>query len=282
MFSAFSARLLARLGAAAAPRVLPTSIPVSRFPISLARRTFLTSPRLAYAAAVRPPKTAAAAAKPTPKKKVAKKTAPAKKVAPKKKVAVKKKPATKKKAAPKKKAVAKKAVAKPVRRVRKKAAPRNFRAAFIFYSKEFGKVHPDLPVLERAKAAGLAWRALSDEEKVPYHAQAAAAKVAAQPAREKYFATVDPSVLRRLNLKRKAAKLPRIRAPAPSLPSSAPCQPSSQRREPGSSMPVVEQVKLRAAEWHALPESEKEVYKRRYKEQLDQWRVEMTQKDPQV
>ncbi|KAJ6551564.1 hypothetical protein B0H19DRAFT_1264225 [Mycena capillaripes] len=54
------------------------------------------------------------------------------------------------------------------------------------------------------------------------------------------------------------------------------CGFSEERREPG--VPAVEAVKPRAAEWHALPESEKEVYKRRYKEQLDQWRVEMTQK----
>jgi hypothetical protein len=200
MFSAFPSRLLSRLGAAVAPvgitRQLTAPSTLSRALLPFAtRRTFLNSAPLSLAVAA--PRKAAvkkpavkAKAKP-PAKKAALKKAPAKKVVkkvvPKKKLAVRK-PAVRKPAA--KKPVVKKKVVKKVAKPKREcclmrvlcvahnvcqAPPRVTKAmgpptrgpsAFMLFSKEF--VMPggyNGKIIERSRAAGAAWRALTDAEK---------------------------------------------------------------------------------------------------------------------
>ncbi|KAG8346679.1 HMG box domain [Trypanosoma vivax] len=51
-------------------------------------------------------------------------------------------------------------------------APKRAVSAFMFFSKEFRSKHPNLSMTEGSKAAGAAWRELSDEKKKPYEAMA--------------------------------------------------------------------------------------------------------------
>ncbi|KAF7368980.1 hypothetical protein MVEN_00224400 [Mycena venus] len=209
MSSALS--LLSRLGRLAAlPRLVAPS-PASRLATAFVTRRTLSTSRIVFAAAVRPPatktavsKTGVAKKKPGPKPK---------KAAPKKKPAVKK-IASKKKVAPKKVSVAKKTVPKKSPRVTKaQGPPSRGGGPYMVFSKEYFKNHPTGSVVERARAAGAEWRALSDAEKQPYYAQAASEKAKAAQFVSEYFATVDPALLRRLNRQRKAANKPRIRNP---------------------------------------------------------------------
>lgn len=54
----------------------------------------------------------------------------------------------------------------PVPRVTKaQGPPSRGPSAFIFYATEYRKAHPGTTVVDNARAAGVAWRALSDAEK---------------------------------------------------------------------------------------------------------------------
>ncbi|KAJ7653340.1 hypothetical protein DFH06DRAFT_1205355 [Mycena polygramma] len=286
MFSALNARVLARLGAAAAGRPLAASVPVSRVALSLSRRTFLTTPSLSFAAAVRPPtgKAAAATKKPAPKRVTStkKKDTTKKAAAPKKKVAAKK-PAAKK-AAPKKKAkkvVKKKAPKKkvavpkaPPRVLKSQGPPSRGPTSFFLFARDFRKTQPhDASVTDIARAAGAAWRALSDSEKEAYLTRARAERALAKVHVDEYFANVDPDLLRRLNKQRAARKLPRIRSTIENTnkrPLSGFLRFSLERRIPG--IPVVQQSKQRAQEWHALPEAEKAAYNKRFEVEMAEWK----------
>ncbi|EAN88319.1 High mobility group protein TDP1 [Trypanosoma cruzi] len=51
-------------------------------------------------------------------------------------------------------------------------APKRSMSAYFFFVSDFRKKHPDLSVTETSKAAGAAWKELSDEMKKPYEAMA--------------------------------------------------------------------------------------------------------------
>ncbi|KAJ6475819.1 hypothetical protein C8R47DRAFT_1142565 [Mycena vitilis] len=284
MFSALNARVLARLGAAAAGRPLAASVPVSRVALSLSRRTFLTTPSLGFAAAVRPPtgKAAAATKKPAPKRVTStkKKDTTKKAAAPKKKVAAKKPVA--KKAAPKKKVkkVVKKVVKKKVavpkvpRVLKSQGPPSRGPTSFFLFARDFRKTQPhDASVTDVARAAGAAWRALSDSEKEEYLTRARAERAIAKVRVDEYFANVDPDLLRRLNKQRAVRKLPRIRSTLENTnkrPLSGFLRFSLERQTSG--IPVVQQSKQRAQEWHALPEAERAAYNKRFEVEMAEWK----------
>ncbi|KAJ6460886.1 hypothetical protein C8R45DRAFT_533842 [Mycena sanguinolenta] len=280
MFSALNARLLARLG------VSRSLVAPSRLVNGLSRRTFLTSPRIAFPAAVRPRTAAAAkkpaAKKPAAKKPAAKKAAPkkkpaAKKAAPKKKPAVKKaapkrKVAAKKVVKPKRRVVAKKPVAKKPPRVTKAQGPPSRGATpFIVFANEYRAAHKEGTITQRSSAAGAAWRALSEAERQPYYAQSAAQREAAKEAVTKYFNNVDPLLLRRINAQRKAQNKPRIHNHTlPKRPMSAYIAFYMETRDP--SMPFEEAAKTAGAAWRALSEADRKVYTDRFSEQLKVWK----------
>ncbi|KAK7023034.1 hypothetical protein R3P38DRAFT_3194982 [Favolaschia claudopus] len=269
MLSILNARLLSRLSTAVARQPV-LLVSASRLPILVARRSFITSIPLAFPAVRAPAKSTAGRKTATTAKKTAAKKKPAtkKKAAPKKKPAAKK-VATKKKAAPKKAAkpkgrvAAKKPVVKKSTRVtRAQAPPPRGPSPFILFSNEYGKNHKDVSIVERAKLSGAAWRALSEEEKQPYVTLSAARSTVAQEERTRYFASVDPDLLRRLNKQRIASKKNRI--PVPRIlrkPPSSFFLFLSEIRDP--SLSAVENAKSAGAAWKTLPESEKEVYRER-------------------
>ncbi|KAF7377753.1 hypothetical protein MSAN_00198300 [Mycena sanguinolenta] len=275
MFSALNARLLVRFGVSRA-LVAP-----SRVVNGLSRRTFLTSPRIAFPAAVRPPK-AVAAKKPAAKKPAAKKAAPKKAAA--KKAAPKKKPAPKK-AAPKRKVAAKKPAVKPKRRVvakkpiakkpprvtRAQGPPSRGPTPFIVFASEYRATHTEGTMPERAAAAGAAWRALSEAERQPYYAQSAAKREVAKEAVAKYFSTVDPALLRRINAQRKTKKMPRIHNhTVPKRPMGPYLAFFMETRD--ASVSFEESAKIAGAAWKVLPQEEKDAYKNRYLEQYKVWK----------
>ncbi|RNF22024.1 putative high mobility group protein [Trypanosoma conorhini] len=51
-------------------------------------------------------------------------------------------------------------------------APKRSLSAYFFFTSDFRKKHPELSVTETSKAAGAAWKALSEEMKKPYEALA--------------------------------------------------------------------------------------------------------------
>lgn len=58
------------------------------------------------------------------------------------------------------------------KKTKDKDAPKRSISAYIFFSNDFRTKHPELSVTELSKAAGAAWKGLSDEMKKPYEAMA--------------------------------------------------------------------------------------------------------------
>ncbi|KAJ7489381.1 hypothetical protein FB451DRAFT_1362279 [Mycena latifolia] len=288
MFSVLPSRLLARLvtpGGVLARQLAAPSL-VSRTLHAAApetRRTFLTSARLALPAA--------STAKKTTKKATTKKAAPrtaakkkpaAKKAAPKKKAAAKK-PATKKKPAPKKKVVkktAKKVVkkktvprAKSLRVTKKMGPPPRGTSAYVIFAQEWAAKQPGSGnIIERVRGAGTAWAQLSDAEKQPYVERSAADHAAKEVARNKWFAEVDPELLRRLNAQRKAKNLPRIiNHLKPKRPMSGYMKfTQAFRQTPAApSGSIMEVAKASGVAWRALPEAERQAYNTQAKKEMD-------------
>ncbi|KAJ7182708.1 hypothetical protein C8R43DRAFT_940815 [Mycena crocata] len=264
MFSVLNFRLWSRVGAVVGPstgtRAVAAPSAVSRAILTAStRRTFLTSSRLSLPAAratatkkpaVKPPK--AATAKASPKKKPAA-AKPAKKAAPKKKKVVKKaavKP-------PKKKVTP----AKVPRITKAQGPPSRGGAPYTLFSQEFMAANVGKPFVENARAAGAAWRALSDAEKQPYYTKASAEKEVARKAYDQWMKDVDPELLKRINAQRKERKMPRlVNHMAPKRPLTPYMLFFKEFREGNNlSGNVIEAARAGGAAWKALTDAERDV-----------------------
>ncbi|KAJ7040734.1 hypothetical protein C8F04DRAFT_1081932 [Mycena alexandri] len=284
MLSVLNARLFARLGSVVAPvagpRALVAASPVSRL---ISRRTFLTSPSVAFATAAKAaaaPKRAVAVKKPAAKKPAAKKPA-AKKSAAKKPAAKKsaaKKPAPKKKAAvravarpkkrivkPKKRVVKKKIVPKkPLRVTRAMGPPKTRFSGYMEFITQYGATNSHLSLTDRARQGAPVWHTLSDAEKQPYIDTAVAKRAVALAAYDKWMKESDPALLRQINKQRVVKGKPRIlNHSLPKRPVTPFLRFSNALREtapPGYK--ITEFAKDAAAQWRALSEAEKQTYRK--------------------
>ncbi|KAJ6598471.1 hypothetical protein DFH09DRAFT_1131871 [Mycena vulgaris] len=300
MFSVLPSRLLSRLGAAVAhspiARPFPTSSALSRAILaSTTRRTFLTSARLSLPAASTKSAAGRKPAAKSPAKTTAKKSVkttaaaakPKKKPAPKKKVAAKKKvvPKKKKVVPKKKKVVVKKAPAKPQRITKAMGPPSRGGSPYIQFVKQFlanqGAGIASSP--DRMRAAGAAWKGLSELEKQPYFAQSAAERAAQKQVYDKWVADADPAFLARLNKQRKVKKQGKIvnpnRVKRPmsayfllvlSLPRRFQ---QAHRKTLPSDTPFMEIGKICGALWKTMPASEKEVYTSIFKKNFEAYKA---------
>ncbi|TFK47323.1 hypothetical protein OE88DRAFT_1666041 [Heliocybe sulcata] len=138
-------------------------------------------------------------------------------------------------AAPKKKKVAKKPkVVKPPRLTKEDLPPKGPGTPYIyFYKKYMAGVQRPLTmeaVNEHAKAAGATWKAMTEQEKQPFHEEYRVAAEQQSKALAEWKENVDPAIVRRINKHRTKLGKPKVHA-----------------------------VEI-ASIWKSLPEAEKQVY----------------------
>ncbi|THH30461.1 hypothetical protein EUX98_g3715 [Antrodiella citrinella] len=261
MFSLFVRRIVTRVPST--PALVNATPRLSTVTRSTWSRAFTTTPRMLEPAAATKPKTAATPGRTRTK-------APA--ATTKRAARTTKKPATKKtagaktKAAPKPKKKAVNQVAPP-KLTKEQLPPKRPMKPYTIYATEFYATNPStdkLPV--RAKAAGEAWKSLSDAEKEPYRERYQEARAAYQVVIEEYTKNTPPEILRRVRAKHLKKRKLRLQNDPTLIRTAGPFPyfyktwyNTDGKAIHGSA--VSEAMKAAAEKWRTMPDAEKQTWK---------------------
>ncbi|TFK97696.1 hypothetical protein BDV98DRAFT_607390 [Pterulicium gracile] len=161
---------------------------------------------------------------------------------------------------------------------------------FMFYWKHVQTTLPKSLNLKQSNenigVAAARWRAMSDAEKEPYHTQARDALAKHELAKQEWWRTADPALIRAINEKRVARKKPKIaaqraredRGPANAYALFTTDQVQTQMAAstitPEGTRDVFRET---AKKWKGLPEVEKAEWRERARKGREEWKVRQKQ-----
>ncbi|KAG5645691.1 hypothetical protein DXG03_005529 [Asterophora parasitica] len=127
-------------------------------------------------------------------------------------------------------------------------------------------------LIERAQAAGVAWKELPEHEKEKIKAESRVLRDEAKIKRDAFICDLDPAVLKELNRRRVARNKPRVVAHYPDhvkRPNNAYILKTHGHTLEG--LPLTQQAQKIGGIWREMSEAEKEPWVERYKEAKAEW-----------
>jgi len=155
-----------------------------------------------------------------------------------------------------------------------KSAPSPF---ILFYQEHIAsepKVSDVKALIERAREIGASWRNLPEHEKQNYVERSALDREKRKKERLDWFNTIDPTILKEINRRRKIRGKNRLNRPKdPNIPKRVPSQfiffiVEFHKSDEAAGLTAREIAKLGGQRWHEMSSSQKQVYADRRAEAL--------------